>query len=84
MVNALILLDSPVVVGRFAADVIGMRFGEVELGRVVMSLTTRPDFTNPLGTVHGLEADEFAQTWRNDLLKSDISSWREPQSPSVF
>lgn len=32
---------------------IGMRFDEVDPGRVVMSLTTQPDFTNPLGTVHG-------------------------------
>ncbi|HWO63425.1 MAG TPA: PaaI family thioesterase [Umezawaea sp.] len=32
---------------------LGMRFDEVEEGRVVMSLVTRPDFTNPLGTVHG-------------------------------
>lgn len=32
---------------------LGMRFDEVDLGRVEMSLTTIPDFTNPLGTVHG-------------------------------
>ncbi|MFD6275080.1 PaaI family thioesterase [Streptomyces sp. NPDC060209] len=32
---------------------IGMRFDEVEHGRTVMSLNTRPDFANPLGTVHG-------------------------------
>lgn len=32
---------------------IGMRFDEVDHGRVVMSLGTRPDFANPLGTVHG-------------------------------
>lgn len=32
---------------------LGMRFDEIDPGRVVMSLTTRPDFTNPLGTVHG-------------------------------
>jgi uncharacterized protein (TIGR00369 family) len=32
---------------------IGMDFDEVEHGRVVMSLSTRPDFANPLGTVHG-------------------------------
>ena len=32
---------------------IGMRFDEIEHGRVVMSLDTRPDFTNPLVTVHG-------------------------------
>ncbi|MEU8541533.1 PaaI family thioesterase [Streptomyces sp. NPDC048717] len=32
---------------------IGMRFDEVEPGRVVVSLDTRPDFANPLGTVHG-------------------------------
>jgi uncharacterized protein (TIGR00369 family) len=32
---------------------LGMRFDEVDHGRVVMSLETRPDFANPLGTVHG-------------------------------
>ncbi|WP_367320334.1 PaaI family thioesterase [Streptomyces sp. HUAS ZL42] len=32
---------------------LGMRFDEVEHGRVVISLDTRPDFANPLGTVHG-------------------------------
>lgn len=32
---------------------LGMRFTEVQAGRVAMSLTTKPDFTNPLGTVHG-------------------------------
>ncbi|MGW6979793.1 PaaI family thioesterase [Streptomyces sp. NPDC054932] len=32
---------------------LGMRFDEVELGRIVVSLDTRPDFANPLGTVHG-------------------------------
>lgn len=32
---------------------LGMRFDEIEHGRVVMSLATRPDFANPMGTVHG-------------------------------
>lgn len=32
---------------------LGMSFDEVEPGRVVMSVTTQPDFANPLGTVHG-------------------------------
>ena len=32
---------------------LGMRFDEVEHGRIVLSLRTRPDFANPLGTVHG-------------------------------
>lgn len=32
---------------------LGMRFDEVEHGRVVVSLATRPDFANPMGTVHG-------------------------------
>ncbi|MEU5538670.1 PaaI family thioesterase [Streptomyces sp. NPDC020362] len=32
---------------------LGMRFDEVDHGRVVVSLDTRPDFSNPLGTVHG-------------------------------
>lgn len=32
---------------------LGLRFDEVDHGRVVISLKTRPDFANPLGTVHG-------------------------------
>lgn len=32
---------------------LGLRFDELDHGRVVMSLDTRPDFANPLGTVHG-------------------------------
>lgn len=32
---------------------VGMRFDEVEHGSVIASLDTRPDFANPLGTVHG-------------------------------
>ncbi|WP_245988706.1 PaaI family thioesterase [Flexivirga caeni] len=32
---------------------LGMRFTEVEPGRVVMELSTEPDFANPHGTVHG-------------------------------
>lgn len=32
---------------------LGMRFDEVEHGRIVVSVDTRPDFANPLGTVHG-------------------------------
>lgn len=32
---------------------IGMRFDAIDAGRVTMSLTTQPDFTNPLGSVHG-------------------------------
>lgn len=34
-------------------QLLGMRFDEVDPGRVVVSLDTRPDFANPLGTVHG-------------------------------
>jgi uncharacterized protein (TIGR00369 family) len=32
---------------------LGMRFDEVEHGRVVISLETQPDFANPLGNTHG-------------------------------
>lgn len=32
---------------------LGMRFVEVDPGRVVMDLTTTPDFANPQGAVHG-------------------------------
>lgn len=41
--------DPPPSIGRL----LGMRFDEIEEGRVVMSLDTRRDFSNPLGTVHG-------------------------------
>lgn len=41
-------VDSPSI-GRL----LGMRFDEVDHGRIVISLDTRPDFANPLGTVHG-------------------------------
>jgi uncharacterized protein (TIGR00369 family) len=34
-------------------QLIGLRFDEVAYGRTVMSLTTRPDMANPMGTVHG-------------------------------
>ncbi|MFD5904858.1 PaaI family thioesterase [Streptomyces microflavus] len=32
---------------------LGMRFDQVDHGRIVLSLDTRPDFANPLGTAHG-------------------------------
>jgi uncharacterized protein (TIGR00369 family) len=32
---------------------LGMTFDSVHEGRVVMSVLSRPDFANPLGTVHG-------------------------------
>jgi uncharacterized protein (TIGR00369 family) len=32
---------------------LGMRFDEVDHGHVVISIQTRPDFSNLLGTVHG-------------------------------
>lgn len=32
---------------------LGLRFDEVDHGHVVISLDTRPDFANPLGSVHG-------------------------------
>lgn len=32
---------------------LGMRLVEVEEGRVVFTLPTRPEFANPLGTLHG-------------------------------
>ncbi|MCS0601405.1 PaaI family thioesterase [Streptomyces sp. LP11] len=37
----------------FIGRLLDMSFDEVEEGRVVISLTTRPDFANPLGAVHG-------------------------------
>jgi uncharacterized protein (TIGR00369 family) len=35
------------------ARLLGMSFDELEEGRVVMSLRTKPDFLNPIGVVHG-------------------------------
>ena len=32
---------------------LGMKFTEVDLGRVTVEVTTEPDFANPLGSVHG-------------------------------
>jgi uncharacterized protein (TIGR00369 family) len=37
----------------FIGTLLGLTFDEVEHGHVVMSLTTRPEFANPLGTLHG-------------------------------
>lgn len=34
-------------------SLIGMTTEELEFGRVTFALTTRPDFSNPLGSVHG-------------------------------
>ena len=38
---------------RSIGRLLGMRFDELEHGRVVISVQTRPDFANPLGIVHG-------------------------------
>src|SRR3954453_12314130 len=35
------------------ATLLGMRIAEVEEGRVVFELDAKPEFGNPLGTVHG-------------------------------
>lgn len=43
------LQDRPPVIG----DLLGMEPVELEEGHVVFSLTTRPEFANPLGTTHG-------------------------------
>lgn len=32
---------------------LGMTIDEIEEGRVVFGVTTRPDFSNPMGTTHG-------------------------------
>ena len=37
----------------FIGTLLGMGFDEVGHGRVTMSLHTRPEFANPLGTLHG-------------------------------
>ncbi|MCW2686957.1 MAG: hypothetical protein JWR37_1847 [Mycobacterium sp.] len=37
----------------YIGTLIGLSIDEVEHGRVTMSLLTRPDFANPLGTLHG-------------------------------
>jgi uncharacterized protein (TIGR00369 family) len=41
--------DSPAYIG----TLIGLSIDEVEFGRVTMSLRSRPDMANPLGTLHG-------------------------------
>ncbi|MEU8896198.1 PaaI family thioesterase [Nocardia sp. NPDC048505] len=38
---------------RFIGDLLGMQVEELEHGRVVFALETRPDFANPLGSTHG-------------------------------
>lgn len=43
------LADAPPNIGAL----IGMQTEEVEFGKVVFSARTRPDFANPLGSVHG-------------------------------
>ncbi|PRX45430.1 acyl-CoA thioesterase [Prauserella shujinwangii] len=37
----------------FIGTLLGMDVEELEFGRAVFSLATRPDFANPLGTLHG-------------------------------
>ncbi|WP_440446528.1 PaaI family thioesterase [Nocardia amamiensis] len=37
----------------FIGDLLGMEVDELEHGKVVFALRTRPDFANPLGTTHG-------------------------------
>lgn len=37
----------------FIGDLLGMEVDELEHGRVVFAVNTRPDFANPLGTTHG-------------------------------
>lgn len=37
----------------YIGTLIGLRIDEVDHGRVTMSLATRPEFANPLGTLHG-------------------------------
>ncbi|GAA5088781.1 PaaI family thioesterase [Nocardia iowensis] len=37
----------------FIGDLLGMEVDELEHGKVVFGLRTRPEFANPLGTTHG-------------------------------
>ena len=37
----------------FIGDLLGLEVEELEHGRAVFGLTTRPDFANPLGVLHG-------------------------------
>jgi uncharacterized protein (TIGR00369 family) len=41
--------DRPVYIG----TLLGLSIDELEFGQVTMSLKTRPEFANPLGTLHG-------------------------------
>jgi uncharacterized protein (TIGR00369 family) len=47
--HAITAADAPPILG----TLLGATFDEVEHGRVTMSLRTRPDFANPMGTLHG-------------------------------
>ncbi|MFE9327425.1 PaaI family thioesterase [Nocardia sp. NPDC052278] len=37
----------------FIGDLLGLEVEELEFGKAVFGLRTRPDFANPLGTTHG-------------------------------
>jgi uncharacterized protein (TIGR00369 family) len=39
--------------GPYIGTLIGLSIDEIEFGEVTMSLHTRPDMANPLGTLHG-------------------------------
>lgn len=47
--TAMAMEDRPPYIG----DLLGMEVDELEHGRAVFALQTRPDFANPLGTTHG-------------------------------
>jgi uncharacterized protein (TIGR00369 family) len=47
--TAMTMADRPPFIG----DLLGIELDEIEHGKVVFGLTTRPEFANPLGTTHG-------------------------------
>ncbi|TCO59521.1 PaaI family thioesterase [Actinocrispum wychmicini] len=53
---------------------LGFQIDELEFGRVVFSLSTRPDFANPLGTVHG----GICATLLDSVMACAVHSTLEP------
>jgi acyl-CoA thioesterase len=47
------LANEPKEQPKYIGTLLGLSIDELEFGQVTMSLQTRPDFANPLGTLHG-------------------------------
>ena len=57
---------------------LGIRFDEIDHGRVVLSLDTRTDFANPLGTVHG----GIAATMLDSAMGCAVHTTPTPRPPA--